>query len=114
MNRITKLQSATPILDLLTPLPEPDMERVSGRFAAPFLAVVAAIAMTGNLAALAIPLGFVLINFLATAVHECGHLVAGWCVGLRFKGVRIDPFRIRLDSGRWIFRVRPRLFWGFA
>lgn len=70
--------------------------------------------MTDNLTTLAIPFGFLLVNFLSIAFHEFGHLVAGWCVGLRFKGVRIDPFRIRIDSGKWKFKVRPRLFRGFA
>jgi hypothetical protein len=110
----TTQPSATPILDLLQPLPKADVEPINGRFAAPFLIVVGSIAITGNLPTLLIPIGFLLINFLTTAVHEFGHLIAGCCVGLRFRGVRIDPFRIRIDSGRWQFRIRPRLFRGFA
>ena len=35
-------------------------------------------------------------------------------MGLKFKAARIDPIRVRIDSGRWRFRIRPRLFWGFA
>jgi hypothetical protein len=92
----------------------PDTERINGRFAGPFLLVVAAIVMTENLSSLAIPFGFLLINFLAIAIHELGHLIAGWHVGLRLKRVRIDPFRLKIDSGKWKFRVRPRLFWGFV
>jgi len=111
MNTTTEQPPATPILQ---PLPMPDTERVNGRFATPFLMVVGAIAMTENLSALSIPFGFLLINFLTIAIHEFGHLIAGWCVGLRFKGVRIDPFRIRIDSGQWKFRIRPKVFWGFA
>ncbi len=106
--------SATPILDLLQPLPDPDKERINGRFAFPFVTAVAAIVLTENLSFLMVPFGFLLINFLTITIHELGHLVAGWCVGLRFKGVRIDPFRLRIDSGKWKFKVRPRLFWGFA
>lgn len=106
--------SGTPILDLLQPLPEPDQERANGRFAAPFLTVVAAIVLTENVSFLIVPLGFLLINFLAIAIHEFGHLLAGSYVGLRFKGLRIDPLRLRVDSGKWKFRIRPRLFWGFA
>jgi hypothetical protein len=101
MNTRTEQPSATPILDLLQPLPKPDAERTNGRFAFPFLTVVGVIVLTGNLPSLGIP-------------HEFGHLIAGWSMGLRFKGVRIDPFRIRVDSGKWKFRIRPRLFWGFA
>jgi hypothetical protein len=114
MSTTAQQPSATPILDLLQPLPMPDTERVNGRFAFPFLAVVAAIVLTGNLPSLSIPLGFLLVNFLTIGIHEFGHLLAGWSVGLRFKGVRIDPFRIRVDSGKWKFRIRPKLFWGFA
>ena len=110
----TEPPSVTPILDLLQPLPDPDTERVNGRFASPFLTFVALIVLTGNLAFLAVPFGFVLINFTTILIHELGHLTGGWCVGLRFKAVRIDPFRIRVDSGRWKFKIRPRLFWGFA
>lgn len=115
MPKIGDMQSSvTPILDLLQPLPEPDVERTNGRFALPFLASTAAIVLTGNYSFLVIPFGFLLVNFLATAVHELGHLLAGWSVGLCFKGVRIDPFRLRIDSGKWKFKVRPRLFWGFV
>jgi hypothetical protein len=92
----------------------PDTERINGRFAFPFLTVVGATVLTGNLPTLSIPLGFLVINFFTIAIHEFGHLIAGWCVGLRFKGVRIDPFRIRVDSGKWKFRIRPKLFWGLA
>jgi len=106
--------SATPILDLLQPLPDPDGDRANGHFAFPFLTAVAAIVLTENLSFLIVPFGFLLINFLTIAIHESGHLLAGLCVGLRFKGVRIDPFRARIDSGKWKFRIRPRLFWGFA
>src|SRR5216683_4616874 len=110
----TAQSSVTPILDLLQPLPEADMERINGRFAFPFLTVVTAVVLTGNLSFLPVLFGFIFVNFLTIAIHEFGHLVGGWCVGLRFKGVRIDPFRIRVDSGRWKFKVRPRLSWGFA
>jgi len=114
MSTTTEQPSVTPILDLLQPLPMPDTERVNGRFAFPFLAVVAAIVLTGNLPSQSIPLGFLLINFLTIGIHEFGHLIAGWSVGLRFKGVRIDPFRIRVDSGKWKFKIMPKLFWGFT
>jgi hypothetical protein len=106
--------SATPILDLLKPLPEPDAERLTGRFALPFLTVVAFVVFTGNPSFLMVLFGFLLVNFLTTTIHEVGHLVAGWSMGLRFKGVRIDPFVLRIDSGKWKFKVLPRLSWGFA
>lgn len=92
----------------------PDTERVNGRFAFPFLAAVAAIVFTQNLAFLVVPFGFLLIIFLTIVIHEMGHLIAGLCVGLRFKGIRIGPFALRIDSGRWKFQVIPRIFWGFT
>jgi hypothetical protein len=107
-------QSPTPILDLLVPLPTQDSERITGKFAAPFLASVGMVAMTENYSLLTVLFGFLLINFLVTAVHESGHLVAGCCVGFRFKGVLISPFRIRLNSGCWQFSIRPRVFRGLA
>jgi len=102
--------SATPILDLLQPLPEHDTERTSIYFAFAILAVLAAVL----LAEWQILFGILLIKLLITVIHESGHLVAGWCVGLRFKGVTIDPFTVTLDSGRWKFAVKPSLFSGFA
>jgi hypothetical protein len=114
MKTSTQQPSVTPILDLLQPLPEADTERVNGRFAFPFLAAVTAVVLTGNLSFLPVLFSFIFVNFFAIAIHEFGHLIAGWCVGLRFRGVRIDPFRVRVDSGRWRFKVRPRLSWGFA
>ncbi len=83
--------SATPILDLLQPLPEADIERINGRFAFPFLTVVIVVVLTGNLSFLPVFFGFIFVNFFTIAIHEFGHLIAGWCVGLRSKGVRIDP-----------------------
>jgi hypothetical protein len=72
------------------------------------------IAISGDHYFLIVPFGFLLINFLCIFVHELGHLLAGRAVGLRFHGVQIDPIRLRLDSGRWTFRMRPRLFRGHA
>ena len=114
MKTSTQKPSVTPILDLLQPLPQADTERVNGRFAFPFLTAVTAVVLTGNLSFFPVLFSFIFVNFLTIAIHEFGHLVAGWCVGLRFKGVRIDPLRIRVDSGRWRFKVCPRLSWGFA
>jgi hypothetical protein len=114
MKTSTQQPSVTPILDLWQPLPEADMDRINGRFAFPFLTVATAVVLTGNLSFLPVLFGFIFVNFLTIAIHEFGHLIAGWCVGLRFKGVRIDPFRFGINSGKWKFKVRPRLFWGFA
>ena len=95
-------------------MPQPDSDRTTGRFALPFLVFAGFFAVTENLAGLAILLSFLAINFLTIATHELGHLAAGWFVGLRLKAVRIDPIRIRLDSGQWRVKIRPRLFRGFT
>ena len=36
---------------------------------------------------------------LCIAVHEMGHLVAGWAVGFRFSFVSVGPFSLRLEHG---------------
>jgi hypothetical protein len=106
--------SATPILDLLKPLPKPHAERFTGRFAFPFLTVVAFVIFTGNLSFLMVLFGFLLINFLVITVHEFGHLIAGWFVGLPFVGVTIGPFVTKFRSGKWELKLRPRVSGGLA
>jgi len=110
----TEQPSATPILDLLQPLPKPDAERISGRFALPFLTFIGFIVFTGNLSFLMAPFGFVLIGFLTTFTHEFGHLIAGWSVGLHFQGVTIGPFIIRYRNRNWELKLRPRIGGGLA
>jgi len=106
--------SPTPILDLLKPLPKPDAERFTGRFALPFLTSIAFIVFTGNLSFLMVLFGFLLIVFLTTFVHEFGHLTAGWSVGLHFEGVTIGPFVTRYKNRNWEFKLRPRLRGGLT
>jgi hypothetical protein len=106
--------SVTPILDLLEPLPQPADRVVTGRFALPFFTFLAMIIFTGNLSFLIVPLGFLPIIFVDVAVHEFGHLVAGWCVGLQFKGVEFGPFAVMRIRDEWGFRARPRLYLGQA
>src|SRR5260370_12660416 len=100
--------SAATIRDLQEPLPKPDAERITGRFVLPFLTSIALIIFTGNLSFLMVLLGFVLIGFLTTLIHEFGHLIAGWCVGLHFEGVTIGPFVLRYKNRNWEFRLRRR------
>jgi len=52
-------------------------------------------------------LAFYLLSFVpAIAVHEAGHLVAGWAVGFRFSFVAIGPFSLRLQYGRLKISMR--------
>jgi hypothetical protein len=106
--------SATPILDLQVPLPKPDAERTTGRFSLPFLTFTALIVFTGNLSFLMVLFGFVLIGFLTTFVHEFGHLIAGWSVGLHFEGVTIGPFVTRYKNRNLEFKLRPRFRGGLT
>lgn len=106
--------SATPILDLQMPLPKPDAERTTGRFALPFLTFSAVIVFTGNLSFLMVLFGFVLIGFLTTFVHEFGHLIAGWSAGFRFEGVTIGPLVMRYKNRNWEFKLRPRFRGGLT
>ena len=96
-----EFQSKTPILDLLEPPPKPYDEIVTGKFAFPFLTAVAFVVLGGNLSFLLVLFGLLLILFLAVAVHELGHLVAGQCVGLEFNGVKIGPISIKRFRHKW-------------
>lgn len=110
----TAPQSPTPILDLLEPLPKPYDERITGRFAAPFLTVVACVVITENYSLLAIVLDALLIGFLTTLVHELGHLCAGWAAGFRFGGITVGPFVLKRLRTGLTFRIRPRLASGLT
>jgi hypothetical protein len=106
--------SPTPILDLLEPIPKPADEIVTGKFAFPFLTLVALAVINQNYPLLAVLLGFLPALFFAVAIHECGHIASGWCAGLRFRGVEIGPLCIRRIQNKWSFRLRPRTYIGAA
>jgi hypothetical protein len=106
--------SNTPILDLLEPFPKPHDRVVTGGFATPFLGFITLIIVTENQSFLIVPFGFLVVTFLTIAVHEFGHLLAGWCVGFQFRGVEIGPVTARRIRGKWSVRIRPRLLRGQA
>jgi hypothetical protein len=59
------------------------------------------------------------LGFVVIAVHEAGHLVAGWAVGFRFHSVRVRCFHLERDGRclrlRWIWMPdAPRRIGGFA
>lgn len=43
---------------------------------------------------------------LAVIIHEAGHLLAGWAVGLRFNSITIGPVSLHIEYGRPKVRVR--------
>jgi len=106
--------SPTPILDLLEPLPTPADEVVTGKFAFPFLTWVAIVVITQNYSFLVALLGVLPALFIAVVIHECGHLIFGWCAGLRFRGVEVGPICILFIRNKWFVRLRPRIYTGAA
>ena len=94
-NPASSRASIAPILDLLEPFPKPHDRVVTGMFATPFLGLISLIVVTENQSFLIVPLGFLVITFLTIAVHEFGHLLAGWWVGFQFRGVEIGPVTAR-------------------
>src|SRR5271169_897150 len=106
--------SLTPILDLIEPLPKPADEIITGKFAFPLLTLVAICAIDQNYSFLIVLLGFLPALFLVVAIHECGHLLFGWCAGLRFRGVEIGPLCILRVRKKWSVRLRPRTYSGAA
>jgi hypothetical protein len=57
------------------------------------------LAWTGGLHRENGPLVFVLLLFVATLIHEIGHLLAGWAVGFRFRSIQIGPLRAHVEYG---------------
>ncbi len=106
--------SPTPILDLIEPLPKPADQIFTGKFAFPFLTLAAIAVVNQNYPLLVALLGFVPALLIAVAIHECGHLVFGWCAGLAFRGVEIGPFCLLRIRRKWFLRVRPRIYSGAA
>lgn len=106
--------SPTPILDLIEPLPKPADEIITGKFALPFLTFIALVAVTQNYSFLLVPLGISSALVLVVAIHECGHLLFGWCAGLAFRGVEIGPLCLLYIRRKWTLRLRPRIYIGAA
>jgi len=106
--------SPTPILDLIEPLPKPSDEIITGKFALPFLTFVTMVVFTQNYSFLLVPLGVLPALFLIVAIHECGHLLFGWCAGLAFRGVEIGPICLLRIRKKWTLRLRPRICTGAA
>jgi hypothetical protein len=104
--------SSTPILDLLEPLPKPEDEIVTGKFALPFLAPISLVVIAENFSFLWVVFEFLLILVLTVAVHEFGHLLAGRCAGLRFHGAKIGPLSVKCIRQKWSVRFLPRLYRG--
>jgi hypothetical protein len=108
--------SETPILDLAKPLPKGYFDRftLTPRDVIALVLIVLPWVLIGNSYTLLLFIGVFLAYLVAVAIHELGHLVAGWTVGLRFEEVAIGPLRIEHKSGKWKFRTRRHLIGGFT
>jgi len=108
--------STTPILDLLKPLPNPYSDRLTltARDVIVLVLIILPWAFIGNFYTLLLFIGFFLIYLAAVAIHELGHLLAGWTVGLQFEEVAIGPLRIERKSGQWKFQARHHLIGGYT
>ena len=104
--------SATPILDLTEPLPQPQVEGIRLRNVVALLTGIAAALVLPNLPVLAILLGYFTINLVVAVVHEFGHWLAGRSVGFRLTFLAIGPLWLKRDSGRWKLRWRRHLTGG--
>ncbi|HLZ49905.1 MAG TPA: M50 family metallopeptidase [Candidatus Acidoferrum sp.] len=112
--RVAKRVSPTPILDLIEPLPKPADGIITGRFSLPLLTFVALVVVTQNYSFLIVPLGILPALLLVVGIHEFGHILFGWCVGLGFCGVDVGPLCIRRVRNKWALRLRPRIYLGAA
>src|SRR5258707_5552884 len=43
---------------------------------------------------------------LAVAIHELGHLTAGWLVGFHFSHISVGPLSVRVEYGRLKVQIR--------
>jgi hypothetical protein len=50
-------------------------------------------------------LGLLLIS---TFIHEAGHSVVGWGLGMKIRHFEVGPFRWRIREGKWEFRFNPK------
>lgn len=106
--------STTPILDLRAPLPRPRDDGRVLRAYLPFIGALALLVCAGEYEMLFLPIGFALLTYIVTVIHEAGHVIAGSNVGLRFKSVAIGPLWIKFESGTFRLQPRAHIFGGFT
>jgi hypothetical protein len=106
--------TATPILDLLAPMPKQGQTSFApGEFAFPILLAVSALASRD--ATLIIPLMCLWpISLFVTTVHELGHVLAGLGLGFAFKSVAVGPVVVRREEAGFRVALRKALFGGLT
>jgi hypothetical protein len=109
-----RTKSATPILDLRAPLPKPQAPGFGpADYFLPIL-VVAAIVATRNYQLLVPAFAFWVIILCGIAIHELGHVFAGWSLGFDFQSVAVGPFWIKHESSKWTVAPRRGLLSGLT
>ena len=98
--------SPTPILDLLAPLPKPRVRNFGPNDDLVPILLVAAALVFRNYQLLIALFGIWMIVLFAVAIHELGHVAAGWRLGFRFQSVAIGPIWVKRDDSGWA--VKPR------
>src|SRR5207248_2326780 len=104
--------SSTPILDLESKPPAPSDAAFEYGSNLVFLAAVIAAA---NLRSKLPAANMILICpafYIAIAVHEAGHLIAGKLNGMSAGGVAIGGFQFFRSGNRWVFHFDRRQLWG--
>jgi len=111
--------SPTPILDLEQEPPKAQRHWTASLFVVPIsLAIVLAPLYAEMILPQAPPFNALLwipAIYVAIAIHELGHLLAGNLVGMSPGGISVGGFRLLKSGDRWIFRFDRRLLIsGFA
>lgn len=104
------LQSKTPILDLEESLSTPPVPHQTVK-ATIFLCVIAVFVFR-SLVPVWVLTGYLVVSLAAAVVHEFGHWLAGYCVGLHLSYLVVGPFKFVRRSGRWRLFLRSRMTGG--
>src|SRR5215471_7960384 len=101
--------SATPILDLLKPLPRPRVKDPTLRGAVLVLVLVVFSIFAWHSEILVIFISYLFLSFTLIGIHELGHALAGWSVGLRLQSIGIGPLQLERGVDNWRLGLRPHL-----
>lgn len=104
--------SKTPILDLYQPLPVPIDQSYSNRSLYVWLTIALFAFATGDVIVPFFLLWAILIWWLKVAVHEFGHLLAAWLVGLRLESIAVGSVWLVREEGSFRFRWKRQYFMG--
>jgi hypothetical protein len=49
-----------------------------------------------------------LILMVSIVLHEAGHLIVGWGLGMKIRGFAAGPFKWQIRDGKWEFQFNPK------